>query len=280
MGIIAHRLASGPGWTVNDVVCSAGPHDPAFEERHDTICFAAVTEGTFQYRSARGSAVLAPGSVLLGDVGDHFECGHDHGTGDRCLSFHLSPGFLDAILADVPGARQSRFALPSLPPLRPLMPLLAMAEAARDLDDRAELEELTLRLGGAIAATLADGGRKTRRPTPRDERRITDSLRRIELESEEPLALGDLAREAGMSPFHFLRVFRALVGMTPHQYVLRTRLHRAALRLLRSDAPVSAIAFDAGFGDLSTFNRRFRQIMGASPGLYRARSGVRGPGGR
>jgi AraC-like DNA-binding protein len=60
--------------------------------------------------------------------------------------------------------------------------------------------------------------------------------------------------------------------MTPHQFVLRTRLHRAAVRLRRSDDPISVIAFDAGFNDLSTFNRRFRRVIGASPGDFRARS--------
>ncbi len=54
-----------------------------------------------------------------------------------------------------------------------------------------------------------------------------------------------------MSPYHFLRTFRQVAGMTPHQFVLRTRLHRAAVRLRTSDEPISAIAFDAGFGDLS-----------------------------
>ena len=54
------------------------------------------------------------------------------------------------------------------------------------------------------------------------------------------------------------------------EYVLRTRLHRAAVRLRTCDEPISTIAFDAGFGDLSTFNRRFRRLMGCSPGAYRA----------
>jgi AraC-like DNA-binding protein len=82
-----------------------------------------------------------------------------------------------------------------------------------------------------------------------------------------------MARKAGMSPYHFLRVFRHVVGMTPHQYLLRTRLSRAAAALRRSGETISSIALEAGFEDLSTFNRRFRRLMGESPGAYRARRG-------
>ena len=76
-----------------------------------------------------------------------------------------------------------------------------------------------------------------------------------------------------MSPYHFLRSFRALVGMTPHQFVLYTRLNRVgAVRLRRTADSISAIAFAAGFNDLSTFNRRFQRIMGLSPSAYRVSS--------
>ena len=277
MGITSHLLASGPGWLVSDVVCTAGPRDRPFEERHDAVCIAVVTEGTFQYRSAHGAAVLAPGAVLLGNEGDCFECGHEHGTGDRCLAFHFAPGHLEAIVAAVPGARRVAFAVPRLPPLPPLMPLLAAAEAARDDGDGAELEELALRLGGAVAAALSGADRAARPPSRRDARRVTNALRRIEAQADERLALADLAREAAMSPYHFLRTFRQVVGMTPHQFVLRTRLHRAAVRLRRPDESISAIAFEVGFNDLSTFNHRFRRVMGASPSAYRARGGGAGP---
>jgi AraC family transcriptional regulator len=124
-----------------------------------------------------------------------------------------------------------------------------------------------------VAATLADGAQPAAAPSRRDERRISDALCRIEGEAHEPLALADLAHEAGMSRYHFLRTFRQVAGMTPHQLVLRTRLHRAAVRLRTSDYSISTIAFDAGFGDLSTFNRRFRRLMGCSPGAWRAGSG-------
>jgi AraC-like DNA-binding protein len=128
---------------------------------------------------------------------------------------------------------------------------------------------LALRIAGAAAATLAESKGSERAPSRRDERRIGAALRRIEAEAHGELALADLAREAAMSPYHFLRTFRAVVGLTPHQFVLRTRLHRAAMRLRASREPISNIAFDAGFNDLSTFNRRFRRVVGLSPGAYR-----------
>ena len=280
MGSLASNcLASGPGWSVSDVVCTAGPHDRPFEEQHAQVSIAAAMQGTFQYRTRQGAALLAPGALLLGNAGACFECGHEHGTGDRCLAFHFAPDYLEAIVGAVPGAQQAAFVLAQLPPIPALMPAIAAAEAARDEGDAEEFEELALGLAGAVASTLAEADPKLgRRPSRRDERRITDVLRRIEAEATERLKLAGLARQAGMSPYHFLRTFRQVVGMTPHQYVLRTRLHRAAIRLRRSKEPISAIAFECGFDDLSTFNRRFRRIMGASPAAYRARR-TRAPAG-
>jgi len=72
-----------------------------------------------------------------------------------------------------------------------------------------------------------------------------------------------------MSPYHFLRTFRVLVGVTPHQFILHARMKRAAVLLRRTSDNVSAIAFAAGFGDLSTFNRRFQRIFALSPRAYR-----------
>jgi len=270
MSVASQVIASGPGWYVNDVVCRHGPQDRPFEEQHSTMSIATVTQGTFQYRTRQGAAVLVPGAVLLGNAGACFECGHEHGHGDRCLSFRLEPAFVERAIADA-GARRTAFVVPGLPPLPRLMPLLAAAEAARDTRDAEALEELTLRLIGAVASLLAENRPPARRPSVRDERRISAAVRRIEAHAEEPLSLAALADEARLSAYHFLRVFAQVTGMTPHQYVLRARLHRAAVRLRSSDATISAIAFDAGFGDLSTFNRRFRRLFGKHPGGYRAR---------
>ncbi len=273
MTIDVQTVASGSGWCVRDVICTAGPHDRPFEERHASVCVAAVTHGTFRYRSAQGAALLAPGAVLLGNHGHCFECGHPHGVGDRCVSVHFSPERWDEIVAAVPGARMATFALPRLPPLPALEPLIATLVAACRDRDAAELEELAFTFAGAVVAIQRGAGRARHATGPRAERRISDAVRRIERDARDPAlarsSLAALARDAAMSPYHFLRVFRQIVGMTPHQYVLRMRMHHAAVGLRRSDAPVSTIAFDAGFNDLSTFNRRFRRIMGTSPTSFR-----------
>lgn len=270
MAVTSNVLASGPDWGWADIVCDSGPQDRRFEEQHADVSISAVTQGTFQYRSRQGSAVLVPGSVLLGTPGACFECGHEHGRGDRCLAFHCTPEFLDDVASGVAGARRTTFTVSSLPPLRQLMPVLAEAEAARDNRDAGALEELAVRLAGAVIALLSEATSTSRPPSPHDERRVTAAVRWIEEHADERLSLRGLARDAGLSPYHFLRTFRQVAGMTPHQYVLRTRLHRAAVRLRRTDDAISGIAYDAGFNDLSTFNRRFRRLMGAPPRAYRA----------
>jgi AraC-like DNA-binding protein len=136
-----------------------------------------------------------------------------------------------------------------------LPPVIAAAEAA---DDDLGFEETALRV--AAAATAESGSSEAVR-NPRRERRVDEVLRRIEAEPEEPLTLWQLARDATMIPYHFLRTFNVISGVTPYEFVLTQRLRRAAVRLRRTTDPISVIAHEAGFNDLSTFNRRFRRIM-------------------
>jgi AraC family transcriptional regulator len=270
MALSLQPLASGKGWCVSDVVCTAGPRDRPFEERHEQMCIALVTRGTFNYRSTQGAAVLAPGSLLLGNSGACFECGHEHSVGDRCLSFHFSPEFFETVAAAVPGQRHCAFTAPRLPVLPDLLPVIAAAESLRGSPAVVdEFHELTLRLAGAVCRALNVGSRSLRAPNDRDRKRVAAALRRIEADPAQPLSLNELATGVAMSPFHFLRVFEQVVGVTPAQYILRSRLRRAAVELRNSRDSVAAIAADCGFADLSTFNRQFKRLMGATPGTFR-----------
>ncbi|HET7039170.1 MAG TPA: AraC family transcriptional regulator [Gemmatimonadales bacterium] len=264
-------LASGDGWWVEDVICTSGPDDRSFEERHDGISIAVVLAGTFQYRSAAGREMLTPGSLLLGNHGQCFECDHEHATGDRCAAFHFVPGWFERLAADV-GARPARqwFGRARVPPLREISPVSAGTAAAVLGRPTTAWEELALDV--AARALRAAGGRPARPGgTPRGtQARVTDVVRAIERDPGARLPLTGLAARAGLSPFHFLRTFRRVTGVTPHQFILRARLRDAATRLATRPGRVSDIAYDAGFGDLSTFNRAFRAEFGMSPVAFRA----------
>jgi AraC-like DNA-binding protein len=94
---------------------------------------------------------------------------------------------------------------------------------------------------------------------------------------DEEYALSKLAREAKHSPYHFLRIFHQVTGLTPHQYIRRVRLRRAATQLIVKRERVLDIAFGSGFGDVSNFNHAFRAEFGVSPRSYRknARHSIR-----
>ena len=102
-------VARGDGWTVADVICTSGPADRPFEEQHTHYAIAIVVAGTFQYRSPLGESVMTPAALMLGNPGQCYECGHEHGRGDRCVAFWYSPDYFERLAADM-GARGAHWA--------------------------------------------------------------------------------------------------------------------------------------------------------------------------
>ncbi len=262
-------IGQGHGWRISEVVCRAGPADPRFEERHEDFGIGVVLGGSFGYRSGTGRALLHPGAVMLGNAGACYECGHEHAAGDRCIAVQISPALFEEIAAFVAGTAHYRFGAPMLPSgAHTARLLLALEEAAAG---RVAMPPDELALTAAEQVIAASTGSALRcEPCPAaDERRVTRALRLIEARSEDALDLDALAAAAAMSRYHFLRRFRAVTGRTPHRYLLDLRLRRAASRLRRTQGRIADIAFDCGFGDLSTFNAQFRAAFGQSPLAWR-----------
>jgi len=257
---------------VSDVICTSGPCDQPFEEQHSRVSIAIVVAGTFQYRSSAGCELMTPGSLLLGNTGQYFECGHEHGTGDRCVSFSYAAEFFERLAVDAGwGGDGAHFKMLRLPPIRPLSALIARASSGLAGSD-APWEELSIELA-AQAVQLERGlPRDSIRAEPSAIARVTRVVRRIESHPDGCHDLRNLAQEAGLSPYHFLRRFEILTGTTPHQYLLRARLRRAAVRVSTEPTKILDIALDCGFGDVSNFNRNFRSEFGVSPRVYRTRT--------
>lgn len=83
-------------------------------------------------------------------------------------------------------------------------------------------------------------------------------------------AIADVAREAGISPFHFIRLFEAAFGVTPHQYRVGTRIAEAR-RLLATGQPVTDVCMAVGFSSLGSFSASFARRVGQAPSVYQRR---------
>src|SRR6266567_4880348 len=101
-------------------------------------------------------------------------------------------------------------------------------------------------------------------------RPIQDIAGYIDRHYARPLTVARLARCAGLSPFHFIRAFRAATGATPHQYLRARRIDRAKHLLVTTPMPVTEICEAVGFRSLGSFSAMFRRVAGASPAAYRA----------
>jgi AraC family transcriptional regulator len=266
-------LARGEGWTVADVMCTSGPHDRPYEERHERYAIAVVLAGSFQYHSPLGRGLMTPGSLMLGNQGHCFECGHEHGEGDRCVAFWYETAYFERLAADA-GARGAELKLrvPCLPPLRPLSALIARVRAGAMGVPGLPWEELAITFASR-AIRLAAGVSSDQSGLPLNaESRVTRTVRTIDRHPDRALTLGQLAREAGLSPYYFLRTFERVAGLTPHQYLRRARLREAATRLVAESGKVIDLALDCGFSDISNFNRAFRTEFGVSPREFRQTS--------
>jgi AraC family transcriptional regulator len=213
---------------------------------------------------------MMPGALLLGNAGDHFTCGHEHGVGDRCISFSYTPEFCESVRAGT--GPKSRFKTPRLAPARALSPLISRASELLAGADSPAFEELavqvlaqSIQVERGIALRPTDAGASSLA-------RVTRVLRMIDNDPEVPHNLNALAKIARLSPYHFLRVFEGLTGTTPHQYILRGQLRCAAVRLRKESTRILDIALACGFGDVSNFNRTFRAEFGMSPRAYRSKA--------
>lgn len=119
--------------------------------------------------------------------------------------------------------------------------------------------------------TLLDGERwPGRDPRRIDWVRLKRVLDYIDSNLGGNIHLSELAEAAGLSEFHFAKLFKQSMGASPHQYILQRRLERAK-ELLRNPAlSLSDISLEAGFADQSHFTNVFRRFVGATPSKFRS----------
>lgn len=254
--------------------CAARKGEPSRVEQFEAASLSVVCSGVFGFRSGKQAQLLTTDFLLLGNPGQQYEISHEHAGGDRCLIFYLDEDVL-AEIADVRLRRRTGryFARSVLPPLPRVSALRHLVERRLQAGTASlELEELAIAAVSFVMRQAGEGNLRSARAPVRDGR-IRDNMVRVlewlERSSAEDLRLRDIARVAELSPYHFLRGFKREFGVTPYRYLVRARVRRAVEMLTHSGAPITTIAYDVGFGDLSNFVHTFRRELGCSPSQYR-----------
>jgi AraC-like DNA-binding protein len=243
-------------------------HRDPEEERAGFYSANFVETGRFELQAGRRRHAVAPGTLFVTTPGLTYRCRHDsEAPTDVCLSASFAPALADDVVATLgEAARAPAVVLPLTNRLAFLRLALVDAAGAGALAADTYGSELLAAVLGAETA----GPPRLFRPGQLAwyAARVRAARERLEAEYAEPHSLASLARGAGMSPFHFARVFRELAGLPPHRCLLRVRLRRAAERL-RQGARVTDACYDCGFSNLSHFSRSFRLAFGVVPSRYR-----------
>ena len=255
---------------VLDYRCSAGPGDQPYVELHGSHSVSFVRKGSFGLHARGRKHELVAGAVLVGHPGDEFMCTHEHHVcGDECLSFQFKPD-----LAEELGDARAIWQRGCLPPLPELMVWGELAQSVADGGSDIGIDEVALAFAARFV-DLASGEKRERwhsrsaQARTRDRKRAVEAALWLDTHCAQEIDLERTAAVAGLSPFHFLRLFADVTGVTPHQYLVRARLRRAARLLAEDGGAITDVALDAGFADLSNFVRTFHRAAGASPRRFR-----------
>jgi AraC-like DNA-binding protein len=248
--------------------CRAGAGERPRDEEHQAFSVTLVERGFLGYRTHAGRAVLSPGWLMLGNPGEGYACSHEQGdgTGDDCVVLSISAQAFDDASAALGLPRLApRFGRAALPPSPRVSALLG--SLADDGIEGFALEEAALQVIGIVQGSLHEGAAPA--AVSRQDERALAAAHCIERRAAEALTLDDVAAAVGLSTFHLMRVFKRSIGVTPHQYLMRVRLLRAIDLLRDTRQPVTSIAYEAGWSDLSNFTRTFQRDVGCSPGQFR-----------
>lgn len=220
----------------------------------------------FEVRGAHGfrRVVMDPGTVWFCPAGEAFT--HHVREPSSYAVVTLEPEILARVTGSEPPPLRREYGVQA-PALRHVISALASEAEAGGPTGLPFVETLTTALSLQVVQKF--GAAKELPPpsrgglSPAARRRVAEL---IEARLEEGVSVEELAREAGLSPFHFHRAFKQTFGRPPHQHLLSLRLERARRLLETPEASLAGIAHRLGFSDQSHFTRMFRKQFGVTPG--------------
>jgi AraC-like DNA-binding protein len=250
-------LLASDGLTLRRVVCDGVDCSRPAEERCESPRVVMLLQGRFAFRDPATRAVASPAVALRLRGGHDYRVSHPDG-GDVCLC--LQGALARALVDDGPTA--SPVSAPGY---------VAVQRLATRLSDGSPLTALEIEETICTALTAEAPSRPSR---PRDREVATVMTYHLDRDLDARLTLVDVARTAGISPFHACRVFRRATGFSIHGYQRESRLRHALALVLDTDRSIAQIAVDLGFANQGHLTNLFRRRFRTTPAWARRQGGA------
>ena len=287
-GIDLGSLYRGPDFSLTRWRCCETGHGKSAEKTQPCHVLVFVHAGCFRQQDPQGDGVADPTQVAFYNADQAYQTSHPHGEGDQGSGIAFSERLARRLLAEVapdwcerPAERLFPATLAGAPGglIRRHREVVAFAHRhpqAGPLHRMLIEESVVDTLAGAMASLAA--GRAKAKPIDPIGRKARERSLAIQglltSNAGAPWCLDDLSAQIGISLFRMCREFRAVTGLSIHQYLLRSRTF-AALDRLECDPGVNLtdLALELGFDSHSHFTKCFRQLSGTTPSAYRAMVG-------
>jgi AraC family transcriptional regulator len=198
-----------------------------------------------------------------------------HGLVPAHLDIRLDPGKMDELAAELRRAGEKRFEFVDVRRMRdPIVEHIAAifrVELNRASHPAQEIliESLAVALCTHLLRSYTNAvGIEERSAASVDVAAIGRAISYIENNSDRSISLRELASAAGLSRFHFSRLFKRHLGLSPAKYVERARIEQAKALIVSAEMSLANIAQAVGFADQSHFSRRFRFYEGRTPAAF------------
>jgi AraC-like DNA-binding protein len=242
---------------------------------HRVPAIGVVDRGAMSSYCRRGNHVLAAGTVLLLNPGEIHAPAPASAAGWSFRMFYFDEAFFQSI--PMPAMQALRFRQPFVQDRELAYTLLQLHHELEGNGDRLGFETAFMSIFSRLAERYTETIDQSAQPKP-DRTAIGAALQYMESNYDRNLSLNELAELSPYSASHFLRMFRDVVGLTPHAYLTQFRIELAT-DLLRAGTPLVDIANLVGFTDQSHFTRKFKRVLGVTPGQYALSSQVTVRGG-
>jgi AraC family transcriptional regulator len=240
------------------------PHVDPDEERSSAYCISFVERGTFSVIAEDREWTVGASELFVTVPGLVYRCDHHNNPDDVCFCVGFGP--------DVGEGALNLRGLNRRAPVAPLTNRRGylqqrLTQRVEDHADPLAIESIA----GELLQDTVDGVGSTRLYARAQlawyARRVNAARDELDADYASPHSLTSLARTAGMSPFHFARIFGELTAVPPHRYLIAVRL-RAAIERLRQGESVTDTCFAVGFNSLGHFIEMFRRTYGVSPSRF------------